>query len=79
MEPWWGSRVFLGSKTKIVRDSDSSTCPIGVSIGIALKGLVKRVRHNECLTVGYIEFKLSSIWVTESHLHVVWTPYALSI
>ena len=47
-----GSRNFLEWKTKIVWDSDSSTCPIGVSIGIALKKLVKRVRHNECLTVG---------------------------
>ena len=37
---------------KTVRDSESSSYRIGVSMGIALKGPVKRVRHNESLTVG---------------------------
>ena len=53
---------------KIVRDSESSSYRIGVSIGIALKVPVKRVRHNESLTVGSIEFHLSSIRVIEGQL-----------
>ena len=39
------------------------------SIGIALNGLAKRVRHNENLTVDCIEFDLSSIRVIESQLY----------
>ena len=35
---------------------------------IALKGPVKRVRHNESLIVGCIEFDLSSIRVIEGQL-----------
>ena len=54
---------------KIVRDSENSSYPMGVSTGIALKGPVKRVRHNESLTVGYIEFDLSRIRVIESQLY----------
>ena len=37
-------------------------------MGIALKGLVERVRHNESLTVGCIEFDLSHIRVIKSQL-----------
>ena len=55
---------------KIVRDSESSSYRIGVSIGIALKGPVKRVRHNGILTVGCIEFDLSSIRDIESQLYI---------
>ena len=39
----WGTRGLLGTKMKIVRDSESSSYRIGVPIGIALKGPVKRV------------------------------------
>ena len=42
---------------------------MGVSIGIALKGPVKRVRHNESLTMGSIEFDLSGIRVIEGQLY----------
>ena len=38
-----GDKELLGYKTKIVRDNESSSYRIGVSIGIALKGPVKRV------------------------------------
>ena len=61
-------RGLLGTKTKIVRDSESSSYRMGVSIGIALKGLLKRVWHNESLTMGSIEFDLSSIRIIESQL-----------
>ena len=54
---------------KIVRDSESTSYRIGVSIGIALKGPVKRIRHNESLTVSCIELDLSSIRVIESQLY----------
>ena len=37
----WGTRGLLGTKMKIVRDSESSSYRIGVPIGIALKGPVK--------------------------------------
>ena len=40
------TRGLLETKTKIVRDSESSNYRIGVSIGIPLKGPVKRVRHS---------------------------------
>ena len=54
---------------KIARDSESTSYRIGVSIGIALKGPVKRIRHNESLTVSCIELDLSSIRVIESQLY----------
>ena len=66
----WGTRGLLGTKMKIVRDSKSSSYRIGVSIGIALKGPVKRVRHNESLTVSCIELDLSSIGVIKSQLYL---------
>ena len=65
-----GTTGLLGTKTKIVRDSESSGYRIGVSMEIALKGPVKRVRHNESLTVGCIEFDLSSIRVIEGQLYL---------
>ena len=61
-------RGLLGTKTKIVRDSESSSHQIGGSIGIALKGLLKRVRYNESLTVGSTKFDLSSIRIIKSQL-----------
>ena len=63
-----GDKELLGYKTKIVRDNESSSYRIGVSIGIALKGPVKRVWHNKRLPVGCIEFDLSSTPVIESQL-----------
>ena len=48
------------------KNENCSSYRIGVSIGIALKGPVKRVRHNESLTVGCIEFDLSIIRGIES-------------
>ena len=61
-------RELLRTKTKIIRDSEISSYQIGVSIGIALKRPVKRVRHSESLAVGCMEFDLSSIRVIESQL-----------
>ena len=43
---------------------------IEVSIAIALKGLVKRVRQNKRLTVGCIEFDLWSIRVNKNQLYM---------
>ena len=40
---------------------------------IAVKGPLKRVRHNESLTVGCIEFDLSSIRVIEGQLNIIHT------
>ena len=42
---------------------------MGLSMGISLKGLVKRVWHNESPTVGCTEIDLVSIWVIESQLY----------
>ena len=56
-----GEMRIIRKKTKIVLDSESSSYRIRVSIGIALKSPMKRVRQNECLTVGCIEFNLSNI------------------
>ena len=61
-------RGLLGTKTKIIGDSESSSYRMGVSIGIALKRLLKRIRYNESLTVGSTEFNLSSIRIIESQL-----------
>ena len=66
-------RKLLGTKTKIVRDSESSSYRIEGSIGIALKGLLKRVRSNESLTVGSTEFDLLSIRIIESQLWVFYS------
>ena len=54
-------RRLLGTKTKIVRDSNISSYKIGVSTVIPLKRPVKRVRHSESFTVGCMGFDLSSI------------------
>ena len=61
-------RGLSGTKTKIVWDSESSSHHTGVSLEIPLKIPEKGVRLNESLTVGYMEFKLSSIQVIESQL-----------
>ena len=61
-------RGLLGTKTRIVRDSESSSYQTGVSLEIPLKRPEKGVRHNESLTVGCMEFILSSIRVIESQL-----------
>ena len=47
-------RGLVGTKTKIVQDSESSTYQVGVSSGIPLKRPEKRVRHNRSLAVGCI-------------------------
>ena len=56
---------------KIVRDSGRSSYRIGVSMGIAQRRPVKRVRHNKSLTVGCVELDLSSIRVIEDHLYKI--------
>ena len=61
-------RGLSETKTKTVWDSESSSYQTGVSLEIPLKIAEKGVRHNESLTVGYMEFKLSSIQVIESQL-----------
>ena len=43
---------------------------IDVCVGTALKELVKRVRQNESLKLGWIEFNLSSIRVIGSQLYL---------
>ena len=40
---------------------------------IAVKGPLKRDRHNESLTVGCIEFDLSSIRVIEGQMYIIHT------
>ena len=64
-------RITRKKAEKTVRDNQSSSYGIGVSVGIALKGLGKRLPHNESLIVSCIEFDLSSIRVIESKLHVL--------
>ena len=61
-------RGLSGTKKKTVWDSESSSYQTGVSLEIPLKRPEKRVRHNEGLTVGRMEFILSSIRVIESQL-----------
>ena len=61
-------RGLSGTITKIVWDSESSSYQTGISLEIPLKRPEKGVRHNESLTVGCMEFKLSSIRVIESQL-----------
>ena len=61
-------RQLLGTKMKIVRDSNILSYRIGVSIGIPLKRPVKRVRHSKSFTVGCTGFDLSSIRVIENQL-----------
>ena len=61
-------RGLLGTKTKIIGDSESSSYRMGGSIGIALKRLLKRIRYSQSLTVGSTEFNLSSIRIIESQL-----------
>lgn len=56
-----GTRGLLRTKMKIFRDSKSLSYRTGVSIGVVPKGLVKRVRENESLTLGFFEFDLSNI------------------
>ena len=73
LNPNGGQEDYQEQKTKIVRVSESSSYRIGVSIGLALKGPVKRVRHNESLTVGCIEFYLLSIQVIQSQLYIIST------
>ena len=62
------ARGLLETDTKIVLDSGSSSYRIGFSIGIPPKGSMKRVRHNESLPLGCIEFNLSRIRAIESQL-----------
>ena len=62
------TRGLLGTKTKAARDSVSSSYRIGFSIGIVLKRSGKRAQQNGSLTMGCIEFDLSSITVLESQL-----------
>ena len=44
-KPWWGTRGLLGTKTKIFRNGEGLRYRVGVSIGIASKDPVKRVRQ----------------------------------
>ena len=56
-----GDKRIIKTKNKIFRDSKSLSYRTGVSIGVVPKGLVKRVRENESLTLGFFEFDLSNI------------------